>query len=181
MSQETTVRSSHDLASSWAELAGDWELDASHTKVGIKTRSMWGLVAVKGHFTDVSGAGRVGADGEVSGTLRLATGSLDTNNPKRDSHLRSADFFDVERFPVITFTAAGASPTATGVRIDGTLEVKGTARRVQIPMTVAEADSRSVVLTGTIEIDRSDYGMDWNQMGMARMTNEITFEVTFVR
>jgi polyisoprenoid-binding protein YceI len=181
MSQQAEARSDRAGAQTLSALAGDWTLDAGRAKVGIKTRSMWGLVGVKGHFNEISGGGTVSGSGDVGGTVRIATASLDTKNAKRDTHLRSADFFDAEQYPFIVFTATSATPAGEGVRVDGTLEVKGVVRPVQIPMSVAETTDRSVSLVGAIQIDRSDYGMDWNQMGMARMTNEISFEITFVR
>jgi polyisoprenoid-binding protein YceI len=75
-------------------LAGEWVLDPVKSGIGLKSRSMWGLVPVNGVFREVSGNGTVCADGAVSGTVTVAAASIETKNPRRDTHLRSADFFD---------------------------------------------------------------------------------------
>src|SRR5215475_5730368 len=75
-------------------LTGDWVLDAGDSSVWLTCKSLWGLVPVTGEFREVSGHGTVTADAAASGTIRMASASVDTKNPKRDTHLRSADFFD---------------------------------------------------------------------------------------
>src|ERR1700743_2531230 len=87
------------------KLAGSWTLDAGRSEIGLKSKSMWGLVPVKGVFREVAGTGTVSASGEVTGTVTVAAASIDTKNKKRDDHLRSADFFDVGNTPAITFVA----------------------------------------------------------------------------
>ena len=76
---------------------------------------MWGLAPVNGVFSEVSGNGTVSADGEVSGTVRVAAASIDTRNAGRDAHLRSADFFDSGNHPDITFPVDGIRPSGQGV------------------------------------------------------------------
>jgi polyisoprenoid-binding protein YceI len=73
-------------------LAGEWVLDPRRSSIRLKSRSMWGLAPVNGVFSEVSGNGTVSADGEVSGTVRVAAASIDTRNARRDAHLRSAGF-----------------------------------------------------------------------------------------
>ena len=75
-------------------LAGEWALDPRTSSVRLKSRAMWGLVPVNGVFREVSGNGTVSPDGRVSGTVTVAAASIDTKNTRRDTHLRSADFFD---------------------------------------------------------------------------------------
>ena len=81
------------------KLAGSWALDAARSEIGLKSKSMWGLVPVKGVFREVTGTGTVSAAGDVTGTVTVAAKSIDTKNKKRDEHLRSADFFDVANYP----------------------------------------------------------------------------------
>src|SRR5450755_3768486 len=69
-------------------LAGTWTLDPARSTVALKSKAMWGLSAVKGTFTDVTGAGAVSPTGEVTGQITVATASLDTKNARRDKHLR---------------------------------------------------------------------------------------------
>ncbi len=82
-------------------LAGRWNLDPSRSSVKLRSRSMWGLAPVKGAFGQVSGEGVVSATGEVSGTIAVASASVDSKIKKRDQHLRSAEFFDSETYPQI--------------------------------------------------------------------------------
>ena len=81
------------------KLAGCWTLDAARSTIGLKSKSMWGMVSVKGVFREVTGSGTVSAAGDVAGTITVAAGSIDTKVKKRDKHLRSADFFDVAQPP----------------------------------------------------------------------------------
>src|SRR5262249_49826037 len=108
-----------------AALAGDWTLDPSRSTVGLRSRSMWGLAPVKGVFGTISGTGTVSPDGKVSGILTVAAASIDTKNSRRDTHLRSADFFDSATYPNITFTADAIRPSANGVTVSGALTVRG--------------------------------------------------------
>src|ERR1700678_4347085 len=87
-----------------ASMAGDWTLDPASSSVGLKSKSMWGLVSVKGVFRQVSGQGSISPTGEVAGTITVASASIDTKVKKRDDHLRSSDLFDSDAYPDITFT-----------------------------------------------------------------------------
>ena len=107
------------------KLAGSWTLDAARSEIGLKSKSMWGMVPVKGVFRQVTGSGTVSAAGDVSGTITVAAGSVDTKMKKRDEHLRSADFFDVANYPDITFAAEQVTPSGEGVTVTGSLTVRG--------------------------------------------------------
>ena len=73
-------------------LAGSWRLDGAHSTVRLRSKSVWGLVPVKGKFAQVSGEGVISPAGVVTGTLRVASASIDTKNKKRDAHLRRRTF-----------------------------------------------------------------------------------------
>jgi polyisoprenoid-binding protein YceI len=118
-------------------LAGEWVLDPRRSSIRLKGRSMWGLAPVNGVFSEVSGNGTVSADGEVSGTVRVAAASIDTRNARRDAHLRSADFFDSGNHPDITFTVDGIRPSGQGVAVTGALTVRDRTR----PLSFAAAAS----------------------------------------
>jgi polyisoprenoid-binding protein YceI len=109
-------------------LAGEWVLDPGRPSIGLKNRSMRGLVRVAGVFREVSGTGTVGSDGTVSGTLTVAAASIDTKNTRRDSHLRSADFFDTGHHRDIIFAADGVRPAGQGVAVTGMLTVRDRTR-----------------------------------------------------
>src|ERR1700759_401867 len=84
-------------------LTGAWTLDPAKSEGVLKTRHTWGLLPLRGTFGQVSGNGTVTADGQASGVIKVDAGSVDTKNPRRDKHLRSADFFHVEKHPEFTF------------------------------------------------------------------------------
>jgi hypothetical protein len=85
---------------------------------------MWGLAPVNGVFRETSGNGTVSPDGEVSGTVTVAAASIDTKHSRRDTHLRSDDFFDSANHPDIKFTADGIRPSGQGVVVTGALTVR---------------------------------------------------------
>ena len=114
-----------------AALAGEWILDPSRSTVSLKSRSMWGLARVNGVFRQVTG------NGEVSGAITMAAASIDTKNTRRDTHLRSADFFHSDNYPHITFTADGIRPSGQGVTVTGTLSVRDRARPLTFDGTAA--------------------------------------------
>ena len=162
------------------KLAGSWALDAASSEIGLKSKSMWGLLPVKGVFREVTGTGTVSAAGDATGTITVAARSVDTKNKKRDEHLRSADFFDVARTPDITFAAEQVTPSAEGVTVSGALTVRDRTRPVSFAARVS-GDEAQVVLDGETEVNRADFGLTWNQLGMTSMNNTITVHAVFTR
>ena len=81
------------------DTAGVWNLVSDQSTVSFKIRNIWGLINVKGRFTDVSGDGQVTGKGAIFGRVDIQVASLHTGIGKRDEHLRSADFFDADRYP----------------------------------------------------------------------------------
>jgi polyisoprenoid-binding protein YceI len=164
-----------------AALAGEWTLDPSRSTVALKNRSMWGLAPVKGVFRQVAGGGTVSPTGEVSGTLAVATASIDTKNGRRDTHLRSPDFFDSDNYPDITFTAEGIQPSGQGVTVTGTLKVRDRARPLTFDGTVTVHGDSEVWLDAAVVINRADFGVAWNWMGSVSDNNAITIHAVFTR
>src|ERR1700722_3466194 len=105
-------------------LAGNWTLDPARSTATLRSRSMWGLVPVKGVFREIEGGGTISPAGEVTGRIVLAAEAVDTKVAKRDTHLRSADFFHAEKYPAITFTLDKLEPAGDGVSVSGTLTVR---------------------------------------------------------
>ena len=139
------------------------------------------MLAVKGVFREVTGSGTVSAAGDVAGTVTVAAGSIDTKMKKRDEHLRSAHFFDVASTPDITFTAEQVTPSGEGVTVTGALTVRDRTRPVSFPARVTVLDGAQVELDGEIQVNRADFGMTWNQLGMVSVHNTITVHAVFTR
>src|SRR5258708_4186024 len=113
--QQTAAELREQLAS--GSLAGSWTLDPARSTATLRSKSMWGLAPVKGVFRELEGSGKVSLTGEVTGRIALATGALDTKNTKRDTHLRSADFFLSDKYPAITFSLDKLVPAGGGVTV----------------------------------------------------------------
>ena len=164
-----------------AALTGSWTLDASKSTVGLRSKSMWGMVPVKGVFRQVSGQGNVSPAGEVSGTVTVSAASIDTKNKKRDTHLRSADFFDSGSNPDITFTAAGIRPSGQGVAVAGALTVRGRTRPLSFDAAASVHGDGEIWIDAEVVINRADFGLTWNQLGMVSMNSTLTVHAVFTR
>ena len=164
-----------------AALAGDWTLDVGKSTIGLRSKSIWGLGSVKGVFGQVAGHGTVSPAGEVSGTITVDAGSIETKNARRDKHLRSADFFQADKFPHIAFSVDRLQPSSEGVTVIGQLTVRGQTRLVTFPARVSVVGSGEVRLDAEVRVNRADFGLMWNQWGMASMENTITVHAVFGR
>jgi polyisoprenoid-binding protein YceI len=178
-SQQTALPGLQELLRD-GKLAGSWALDAARSEITLKSKSIWGLATVKGVFREVTGNGTVSPAGDVAGTITVAAASLDTKMKRRDTHLRSADFFDVARTPDITFVAEQVTPSGEGVTVTGTLTVRDRTRPVSFTARVSGFDAARVELDGELQVDRSDFGLTWNQMGTS-MHNTITVHAVFTK
>jgi len=161
-------------------LAGEWVLDPRESSIRLKSRSM-GLIPVNGVFRDVSGNGAIAADGEVSGTVTVAAASIDTKNARRDAHLRSADFFDSGNHPDITFTADDIQPSGRGVAVTGMLTVRGRTRPLSFDAAASVRADGGIRVDAEVHVNRADFGLTWNRMGMISVTNTLTIHAVFTR
>ena len=164
-----------------AALTGRWALDPVRSTVRLRARSVWGLVGVRGEFKQVSGAGVVSATGEVSGSFTVVAASIDTKNHKRDSHLRSADFLDSDTFPHILFSVERLSWSSDGAALEGTLRARDKTRALKLPVVVRALGNDAVQLDAAAVIDRADFGMTRNPLGMASRKNAIAAQAVFTR
>ncbi|MXM66387.1 YceI family protein [Streptomyces sp. HUCO-GS316] len=160
---------------------GLWQLDPTASTVALRHRTMWGMVTVKGAFAAVGGQGEVRADGSAAGTLTLDVASLDTGNTKRDTHLRSADFFDAGNHPQITFAARSAELRGDTVHAVGQLTVRGISRPLSLTARLAGAEADALTLDAEFTVDRAEFGMGWNQLGMIRGLTTIATTLRFTR
>ncbi|MER6710603.1 YceI family protein [Streptomyces sp. NPDC000877] len=161
---------------------GLWQLDATASTVGIQHKTMWGLVTVKGAFGALGGTGEVRPDGSAVGTLTFDVASLDTGNAKRDTHLRGADFFDADHHPQITFAARSAElRDGDQVHVVGQLTVRGISRPLSLNARLTDSDATGLTLDTEFSVDREQFGMGWNQLGMIRGRTTVTATLRFTR
>jgi polyisoprenoid-binding protein YceI len=163
------------------KLAGAWTLDGAKSSVGLRTKSVWGLVKVNGTFGQVTGAAVISAAGEATGTITVAAASIDTGVKKRDDHLRSADFFDVAKYPDITFTATSVTLSGENATVVGTLTVRDQTRPVTVSGAVSSNGPDEISLDAELPVNRGQYGLSFNQLGMMSMDNVITIHAVFAR
>lgn len=167
---------------STAHTVGRWTLDPAASSVNIQHKSMWGLATVKGTFTKLSGEGEVAPDGSAHGTLTIDATSISTKQAKLDTHLRSADFFDVDKHPAFVFDATGVVPDGAGsAAVTGRLTVLGVSRPLTFTARVTTAGPDDVTLTGEVAVDRNDFGMGWNKLGMLKGLTTVTLTTRFTR
>jgi polyisoprenoid-binding protein YceI len=161
---------------------GTWQLDPHRTELTFRSPTFWGLAKVKGTFGEVSGTGEATAPNLVSGQLQVAAKSVSTGIAKRDEHLRSADFFDVEKFPTITVdvTSAGLTDTDT-IALHVQLTVKDTPHLLELPVQVTTLDDGAVCLRTTTSLNRKDLGVDGNLLGMMGDTTTVEATAVFVK
>jgi polyisoprenoid-binding protein YceI len=161
-------------------LTGSWILDSDRSQVELHTRHTWGLRPLHGVFRQVTGNGTVTAAGQVTGILTVAAASIDTKNKMRDKDLRSAKVFDIASHPDITYTVDGMQPASGGVRVTGSLTVRGRTRPLSFNATVSAA-ADEVRLDAEVPVNRADFGLTYSPLRMASLDNTITVHAVFTR
>jgi len=163
-------------------LAGHWVLDPAGSRAEFHIKHFWGAMTVHGSFTRLSGEADVSADGSITATLTMDATSVNTKNKRRDKHLRSADFFDVEQHPNMVLTVTGAKPAGPATLAgQGGLEAAGRAQPVEFTARVEEATAQAVVLRAEIEVDRTRFGMTWSPLRMSAPKARGIVTARFVR
>jgi polyisoprenoid-binding protein YceI len=146
-------------------VVGTWDIDPVHSTVGFVVRHMM-VSKVRGFFRDFSGEIVTAEDptnSSVTATIELA--SIDTRQEQRDAHIRSADFFDVENHPQMTFRSTGVRADGADWVVDGELTIKGNTRPVSLALELngfgpdAYGGTRAGFSART-EISRSAFGVD---------------------
>ena len=142
---------------------GTWTLDAAHTSAAFTVRHA-GISKARGQFPDTEGTLTVAEDGkDLAFSVSLKTATINTSNEDRDNHLRSADFFDVENFPEITFV----STKVEGDTLVGDLTIRDVTKPVELEFSYegAATDPFGVYragFTGETKISRKEFGLTWN-------------------
>ena len=149
-------------------LEGTWDVDPSHSEVAFVIRHLM-VSKVRGTFNDFSGSFVVGDSLATSSVQAdIAVASIDTNSADRDAHVRSADFFDVDQFPTMTYRSTGVRADGDDYVVDGNLSLHGVTHPVTLQLEVLGfvpetpfGDTR-VGFSASGEIDRRDFGLEWN-------------------
>jgi polyisoprenoid-binding protein YceI len=158
---------------------GVWRVDDSASHVGFEIKNLWGLATVSGEFEDVRGVLTVGAS-SVDAELTIDASSLNTQNERRDKHLRSADFFGVELYPEIRFETSSATYRPGGLTIAGDLRIRESRLRLYLPVDVYDQLDQLVVRTRTV-VSRALVGLGWNRLGMIGNAASVKVELTLTR
>jgi polyisoprenoid-binding protein YceI len=164
-----------------------WTIDPAHTEVGFSVKHLM-ISTVRGRFADVRGTIQLEGDDltRASVEAEIATASIDTRQEQRDAHLRSADFFEVEKYPTITFRSTSVERIkADRYRIVGELTIRGVTREVILEAT-DEGRGRDpwggerLGFSANATIDRREFGLTWNQAletGGVLVSNEIKISI----
>lgn len=159
-----------------------FQLDPARSSVSFRHKHQWGLATMRGSFSELSGSAEIQPDGSARGRLEISAASLGTRNRQRDKQLRSADFFSVADHPTIIVDITGATLAgADQVAATGTLTVNGQTRPLSVTAQVTEATHEAITLTATAEIDRADFGMTWNFLGIIRGIAQVSVVARFLR
>jgi polyisoprenoid-binding protein YceI len=146
---------------------GTWKIDPAHTSIEAVARHLM-ITKVRGKFSEFDGTFEIGGrpeDTKISLTINAA--SIDSRDAKRDGHLRSPDFLDVERFPTIEFVSTGVKPARDGWNVTGDLTIRG----ITVPVVIESAylgvvtdpfGNDKAIFSGRTKLDREAFGMTWN-------------------
>jgi polyisoprenoid-binding protein YceI len=164
-----------------------WVLDASHSHISFSVRHLM-ISNVRGEFGKVSAEASYDPQrpeaSQINATIDVT--SINTREDKRDAHLRSPDFFDVENHPTITFASTSVRRRGEGLEVVGDLTIRGTTRQVTLSVeeiTPEHTDpwgNRRVGASARTRIRRSDFGMRWNaalEAGGVLVGDDVTIQL----
>ena len=168
-------------------LAADYTIDTAHSSAQFGVRHMM-VSTVRGEFSKLTGV--ISFDEKNPESIRVEasidTSTINTREPKRDAHLKSPDFFDVQKYPALTFKATRAARTPAGLVVTGDLTLHGVTKSVNLNVqgpTPEIKDSWGMLRRGasaTTTINRRDFGLTWNaalEAGGVVVGDEVTISL----
>ncbi len=151
--------------------ASTWTIDPDHTSIGFKIRHLM-VSNVKGTFDRHTGVVELD-DRDITKsivTMTIETASINTNVKKRDDHLRSPDFFDVAKYPTMTFISKKVAREASGkLKVTGDLTIRGITKEVVLDVDPLSRESKDpwgnirIGTSATTMVNRKDFGLTWNK------------------
>jgi polyisoprenoid-binding protein YceI len=147
-----------------------WNIDPAHTSVEFKVKHMM-IANVKGHFSKVSGVLTRNESDPAKDRIEatIEAGSIQTRDEQRDAHLKSADFFHVEKFPTLHFKSTGVSVVGGGeLSVEGDLTIHGVTKKVNFAVEGPTPPAKDpwgntrIGLSASTKINRKDFGLTWN-------------------
>lgn len=179
-----TAHAADQKTASKASHSGKYVLDTAHSKVGFEIPHLV-ITTVEGRFTKFDGEIELAekfADSKVNATIDVA--SIDTANGDRDKHLRSADFFDVAKYPKMTFKSKKVTGSQEKFKVVGDLTIRDVTKEVTLDGkflgVVKDAmGNNKAAFSASTQINRQDYGLKWNKMVEAGPTvgDEVTISL----
>ena len=147
-----------------------WNIDPTHSTIGFSIRHMV-FSKVRGRFQKFTGALQLDDDSAKSWVeVTIDAASIDTGTAQRDTHLRSPDFFDVDKFPELRFRSTSVEDAGGGkLRVIGELTIRDTTRTVTLDAEPAGRGmdpwgNERIGFAAKASIDRKDFGLQWNQL-----------------
>jgi polyisoprenoid-binding protein YceI len=159
-----------------------WNLDQAHSQVGFSVRHF--LTPVSGRFDDFSGTIVYDPETPSNSTVEVTVqaASIDTRNENRDNHLRSGDFFDVEKHPTLSFKSKKVAKLGDNLAVTGDLTMHGVTKEVTIPIQVLGMMGPKAGFSTEFVVDRQEYGISWNRaldQGGTMLSDEVKVSLTF--
>lgn len=152
-----------------ASSADKYDIDPAHSTIGFAVKHLM-VSVVRGGFNEFNGS--IDFDSKdpsaFKADLTIQTQSINTNVSKRDTHLKSPDFFNADKFPTITFASKKLTPQSSGYAITGDLTMHGVTKEITIPVSISGPikspfGTQVIGLSGEITINRQDYGVSWSK------------------
>jgi polyisoprenoid-binding protein YceI len=143
---------------------GTWAIDPVHSSIGFSVRHLV-VSRIRGTFETFTGAIVVAEDGTPSVTAEIAVDSLHSGNEQRDGHLKSADFFDVEKYPTATFVSTGVRADGDNYVLDGDFTLKGITKPVSLSLEFNGVNpgmghGQVAGFEASVVLNRKDFGID---------------------